>query len=83
MGGRRSAHRPPSGALPPGARGRLYAANSLGHLKHHLRLQCPEELGVVMCEVLLNRIEELLFGSARELRPALAVGDPLVPFDYR
>jgi hypothetical protein len=36
-----------------------------------------------MCEVLLNRIEEFLFGSARELRPALAVGDPLIPFDYR
>jgi DNA-binding SARP family transcriptional activator len=38
---------------------------------------------MVVCEVLLNRIEELRLGAACELRPALAVGDPTVPFDDR
>ena len=38
---------------------------------------------MVMCEVPLNRIEELLLGFASELRPALAVGDPPVPFRDR
>ena len=38
---------------------------------------------MVVREMLLNRIEELLLGCARELRPALAVGDPPVPFDDR
>jgi hypothetical protein len=28
-------------------------------LKHHIRLQCPKELGMVVCEVALHRIEEL------------------------
>jgi hypothetical protein len=31
--------------------------------------------------MLLNRVEELLLGSPRELRPALAVCDPLVALD--
>jgi hypothetical protein len=31
-----------------------------------------------MSEVSLRRIEEFLLGVARELRPALAVGDPAV-----
>ena len=31
---------------------------------------------MVMCEVPLDRVEELQFGTAREARPALAVGDP-------
>jgi hypothetical protein len=35
---------------------------------------------MVMCEVSLGRIEELLLGIAREARPALAVGDPAMPF---
>ena len=35
---------------------------------------------MVMCEVPLCRFEELLFGIASEARPALAVGDPTVPF---
>jgi hypothetical protein len=34
-------------------------------------------------EVLLDRIEELALGSARELRPALAMGDPPMPLDDR
>jgi DNA-binding SARP family transcriptional activator/tetratricopeptide (TPR) repeat protein len=38
---------------------------------------------VVVREVLLHGIEQLLIGSARELRPALAVSDPLVAFDHR
>src|SRR5205085_11623996 len=79
-GGRWSAHRPPSGALPPGARRRRCAPDILGHLKHHLRLHCPHELWMVVCEVSLHRIEELLIGLSCESRPALAVGDPPVPF---
>ena len=35
---------------------------------------------MVMCEVPLSRFEELLLGIAREARPALAVGDPTMPF---
>ena len=31
---------------------------------------------MVMCEVLLGRVEKLLLGLPCELRPALAVGDP-------
>ena len=30
----------------------------------------------MMCEVLLGRVEEFLFGVARELRPTLTEGDP-------
>jgi hypothetical protein len=52
----------------------------LGHLNHHVSPQCPKELRMVMCEVPLSRFEELLLGIAREARPALAVGDPTVPF---
>jgi hypothetical protein len=52
----------------------------LGHLNHHVSLQCPKELRVAMCEVPLSRFEELLLGIAREARPALAMGDPTVPF---
>jgi hypothetical protein len=29
-------------------------------LEHHIRLQCPEELRMMVSEVLLDRIEELL-----------------------
>jgi hypothetical protein len=35
---------------------------------------------MVMCEVSLRRFEELLLGIAGEARPALAVGDPSMPF---
>ena len=35
---------------------------------------------MVMCEVSLSRFEELLLGIAREARPTLAVGDPMVAF---
>ena len=35
---------------------------------------------MVVCEVSLHCIEELLIGLSCELRPALAVGDPSVPF---
>lgn len=34
---------------------------------------------MVLCEVLLDRIEELLIGVARELRPTLAGGSPSLP----
>ena len=53
--------------------------NVLGHLHQHIQLQCPEELGVMMCDVLLSGIEELFLGASSELRPALAVGDPPRP----
>ena len=33
---------------------------------------------MVMGEVSLRRVEELLLGNALELRPTLAVGDPIV-----
>jgi hypothetical protein len=33
---------------------------------------------MVMSEVSLRRVEELLLGVALELRPALAVGNPIV-----
>jgi hypothetical protein len=35
---------------------------------------------MVVCEVPLSRFEELLLGIASEARPALAEGDPTVPF---
>ena len=54
--------------------------NVLGHLHQHIQLQCPEELGVMMCDVLLSGIEELFLGASSELRPALAVGDPQMLF---
>ena len=38
---------------------------------------------MMVCEVLLDRIEELRIGLPGELRPALAVGDPQVPFAGR
>jgi hypothetical protein len=34
----------------------------------------------MVCKVQLYDIEELLVGSARELRPALALGDPPLAF---
>jgi hypothetical protein len=49
-------------------------------LHHYLRLQCPQELGMMMREVSLNHIEELFIGRPCELRPALAIGDPTMPF---
>jgi hypothetical protein len=37
----------------------------------------------MMSEVSLRRVEELLFGVALELRPTLAIGDPVVlPVDW-
>jgi hypothetical protein len=39
---------------------------------------------MVMCEMLLDRGKELFVGSACELRPALAMRDPTLPFaDHR
>lgn len=54
----------------------LVPPDVLGHLMHRVQLQCPEELGVMMSEVSLNRLEQLLLGLSCELRPALAVSDP-------
>jgi hypothetical protein len=45
---------------------------------HHFQLKCPKELGVMMGEVSLSRIEQLLLGISSELRPTLAEGDPTV-----
>jgi hypothetical protein len=55
----------------------------LGHLIHQVQLHCPEELGVMMRDVPLDRFEELLLRTACELRPALAVRDPRMPFVQR
>jgi hypothetical protein len=52
----------------------------LGHLIHQVQLHCPKELGVMMSDVPLDRLEELLLRTACELRPALTVGDPCMPF---
>src|SRR5690242_19496287 len=69
-----SCPRAPRASMPP---------DVLGHLHHHVQLQRPQELGVVMCDVPLDRVEELLLGPACKLRPALAVSDPSVPFGDR
>jgi hypothetical protein len=63
-------HRPPPQRLVP--------PDLLGHLMHRVQLQCPEELGVMMCEVSLDRVEQLLLGSACKLRPAFADDNPPV-----
>jgi hypothetical protein len=61
-----------------------YTSDILGHLKHHVRLQCPKELWVVMCEMALDRFKELFVGTACELRPALTLSDPpLLLADHR
>jgi hypothetical protein len=53
-------------------------------LKHHVGLQCPKELRVVMCEMALDRFKELVVGTACELRPALTLSDPPLLFaDHR
>ncbi len=57
-------HRPPPKRLVP--------PDVLGHLMHRFQLQCPEELWVMMCEVSLDRVEQLLLGSACDLRPTFA-----------
>jgi hypothetical protein len=38
---------------------------------------------MVVCEVSLHRSEEQVIGIAHELRPALAIGDPALPFGDR
>ena len=53
--------RPPSGVDCP--------RTLLGHLRHHIQLQRPQELWVVMCEVLLRRLEELLLGRPASCAP--------------
>ena len=66
-------------SLPPGARGR-HAPRRPRPFESPPPAPMPRGAGVVMCEVSLSRVEELLLGIARESRPALAVGDPAVPF---
>jgi hypothetical protein len=65
---------------PRAPAGAAYSYDRLGHLKYHLRLQCPEELGVVMREMSLDGVEELRVGAACELRPALALRHPPLLF---
>ena len=77
-GGRWSAHRPPLGALPPGAPKVLLPPDVLGHLVHQLQPQRPEELRMVVREVALSSVEQFLMRIACELRPALAISDPPV-----
>jgi len=64
---------------PRAPAGASYTSDILGHLKHHIRLKCPEELRMVVREMPLNRFKELLVGAARESRPALALSDPPLP----
>jgi hypothetical protein len=45
---------------------------------HHIQLQRPEELRMMVREMTLGRIEQLFLRIASELRPALTVGDPPV-----
>ncbi len=59
------------------------ATDILGHLKHHLWLKRPQELWMVVCEVSFDRIEELCVRITRELRPALALGNPALAFADR
>ena len=74
-GGRPSANRPPVTVLcPPAPTGATWP-HILGHLHHYLRLQRPQELRMVMCEMSLDRVEQLLVGATCESRPALAVDD--------
>ena len=55
------------------------ARTFLGHLRHHVEPNRPHQLGVVMSEVSLRRVEELLLRNARRAScaPTLAVGDPI------
>jgi hypothetical protein len=64
---------------PRAPAGASYTSDILGHLKHHIRLQRPEELRMMVREMLLDRGKELLVGAACELRPALAPSDPSLP----
>jgi hypothetical protein len=43
---------------------------------HHIQLQRPEELWMMVREMTLGRIEQLFLRISRELRPALAIGNP-------
>jgi hypothetical protein len=43
---------------------------------HHVQLKRPEELGMVVREMSLCRVEQLFLRIPGELRPALAVSDP-------
>jgi len=63
--------------------GATYTSDILGHLKHQLGLQSPQELRVVMCEMSLDRGEELLVVAPCELRPTLAMRDALPFADHR
>ena len=69
-GGRRSAAPPASGVDCP--------RTFLGHLRHNVEPNRPQELGMVMGEMILRRIEELLLGVTLEPRPTLAIRDPVV-----
>ena len=63
--------------------GDLCPSDILGHLKHHIRLKRPQELRMVVCEMPFDRIQKLTIGIARELRPALTLGDPVLTFRDR
>jgi hypothetical protein len=57
------------------------AADILGHLHHHVELESPQELRMVVCDMALGRFEQLQARVACELRPALADGDLAMPVD--
>jgi hypothetical protein len=57
------------------------ASDILGHLHHHVELESPQELGMVVCNMALGRFEQVQARVACELRPALADGHLAMPFD--
>ena len=57
----------------------LLPPDVLGHLAHRPRTHRPKELRMVVSKVPLCRYVELALIVSCELRPALAVGDPLAP----
>ena len=69
----------PEPVLCPRAPVGATSSDILGHLHHQLRRQRPQELGMVVREMPLDRLEQLLIGAACKLRPAVAVGDLSLP----
>ena len=45
---------------PPGVRTLVLAPDVLGHLLHQIQPQCPQQLGMVVREMSLGRIEDFL-----------------------
>ena len=59
----------------------MSCARGLGHLLHRRRRQRPQEMGVMLDQMALSRVEEFRVGVACETCPALAVRSPLCLYD--